>query len=38
MALKEAVCWVRGGGLLMVFPAGEVSHFCWKTKKNEDPK
>jgi putative hemolysin len=36
-ALKEAVRWVRGGGLLMVFPAGEVSHFRWKTKKIEDP-
>jgi putative hemolysin len=33
MALKEAVRWVRGGGLLMVFPAGEVSHFRWKPKK-----
>jgi putative hemolysin len=37
MALKEAVRWVKGGGLLMVFPAGEVSHFRWKTKKIEDP-
>jgi putative hemolysin len=37
-ALKEAVGWVRNGGLLMVFPAGEVSHFCWKTRKIEDPK
>jgi putative hemolysin len=37
MALKEAVRWVRDGGLLMVFPAGEVSHFRWKTKKIEDP-
>ena len=37
-ALKKAVRWVRGGGLLMVFPAGEVSHFRWKTKKIEDPE
>jgi putative hemolysin len=37
MALKETVRWVKGGGLLMVFPAGEVSHFRWKTKKIEDP-
>jgi putative hemolysin len=36
-ALKEAVHWVKSGGLLMVFPAGEVSHFRWKTKKIEDP-
>jgi putative hemolysin len=37
-ALKKAVRWIRGGGLLMVFPAGEVSHFRWKTKKIEDPE
>ena len=36
-ALNEAVRWVKDGGLLMVFPAGEVSHFRWKTKKIEDP-
>jgi putative hemolysin len=37
-ALKKAVRWVRSGGLLMVFPAGEVSHFRWKTQKIEDPE
>jgi putative hemolysin len=37
MALKKAIRWVKDGGLLMVFPAGEVSHFRWKTKKIEDP-
>ncbi len=26
-ALKQAIAHVRGGGLLLVFPAGEVSHF-----------
>jgi putative hemolysin len=36
--LKEAVRWVKNGGMLMVFPAGEVSHFRWQTKKLEDPK
>jgi putative hemolysin len=25
--LREAIEWVKGGGLLVVFPAGEVSHF-----------
>jgi putative hemolysin len=25
--LREAIRWVRNGGLLLVFPAGEVSHF-----------
>ncbi|MGD2097283.1 MAG: lysophospholipid acyltransferase family protein [Desulfobacterales bacterium] len=37
IAVKEAVRWVKSGGLLMVFPAGEVSHFNWKTGKIEDP-
>jgi putative hemolysin len=36
--LKEAFGWVKNGGLLLVFPAGEVSHFRWKTKKIEDPE
>ncbi len=30
-ALREAIRWVRGGGVLAVFPAGEVSH--WRTDK-----
>jgi putative hemolysin len=34
--LKQAFQWVKSGGLLVVFPAGEVSHFRWKTKKIED--
>jgi len=25
--LRECIRWVRGGGMLVVFPAGEVSHF-----------
>ena len=36
-ALKRTVRWVKDGGLLMMFPAGEVSHFRWNTKKIEDP-
>jgi putative hemolysin len=35
-ALKKTVRWVKDGGLLMMFPAGEVSHFRWDTKKVED--
>jgi putative hemolysin len=38
IALKEAVRWVKKGGLLVVFPAGEVSHFRCKTRKIEDPE
>jgi putative hemolysin len=34
MALKEAVCWVRNGGLLMVFPAGGSIPFPLENKKN----
>ena len=37
-SLKEAFRWVKNGGLLVVFPAGEVSHFRWQTKKIEDPE
>jgi putative hemolysin len=37
LAIKRAIDWVKKGGLLVVFPAGEVSHFNWKTKKIEDP-
>ncbi|NDV21518.1 lysophospholipid acyltransferase family protein [Desulfovibrio sp. JC022] len=35
--LKEAVKWVKGGGLLAVFPAGEVSSLNVKGAKVEDP-
>jgi putative hemolysin len=34
--LRKAFQWVKSGGLLVVFPAGEVSHFHWKKKKIED--
>ncbi len=29
-ALRRALEFLRGGGLLIVFPAGEVSHFHWR--------
>jgi putative hemolysin len=35
--LKTAVRWVKDGGMLAAFPAGEVSHFSWKKRKIEDP-
>lgn len=38
LALKQAFQWVKNGGLLIVFPAGEVSHFRWKSRKIEDPE
>jgi putative hemolysin len=35
--LRDAVCWVRGGGMLLVFPAGEVSHIKLATREITDP-
>ncbi|WP_432735449.1 lysophospholipid acyltransferase family protein [Maridesulfovibrio sp. FT414] len=35
--LKEAMKWVKGGGLLAVFPAGEVASLKIKDRKVEDP-
>lgn len=35
--LKEAVNWVKGGGMLAVFPAGEVASLKIKDRKVEDP-
>jgi putative hemolysin len=35
--LKEAVQWVKKGGLLVIFPAGEVSHWQWSQKQISDP-
>jgi putative hemolysin len=37
-AIKAAIHWVRGGGVLGVFPAGEVSHFSLKTGGVADPR
>lgn len=33
--LKQALRFVEGGGLLVVFPAGEVSHLQWKQKQRQ---
>ena len=37
VALRQAVRWLKNGGMLLVFPAGEVSHFRWENRKIEDP-
>jgi putative hemolysin len=36
-ALREASAWLRSGGALVVFPAGEVAHFDWRTGTLADP-
>jgi len=36
-ALREATEWLRSGGALVAFPAGEVAHFDWKTGALADP-
>ncbi len=36
-ALREAVAWVRGGGMLAIFPAGEVSHLQFPAAQIVDP-
>jgi putative hemolysin len=37
-ALKQAIVHLRSGGLLLVFPAGEVSHFDLKKRAICDPE
>ena len=34
--LREAIQWVKKGGALLTFPAGEVSHFHWRQCKVDD--
>ena len=36
-ALREALAWLSGGGLLAVFPAGEVASLDLKTRRVADP-
>ena len=36
--LRSAVRWVEGGGALLVFPSGEVSHFQFKRSSITDPE
>lgn len=35
--LREAVRWLRDGHMLVIFPAGEVSHWTLRNKAVEDP-
>jgi len=35
-SLKEAIRWVAGGGALLTFPAGEVSHLCLRSARVKD--
>src|SRR5579859_7669303 len=36
--LKDAIAWLKQGGLLVVFPAGEVSHLNLKERTITDPE
>jgi len=36
--LKESVAWLKQGGLLAVFPAGEVAHLNFKERAITDPE
>jgi putative hemolysin len=36
-AVREALVWLRGGGMLAVFPAGEVSHLQFPQAEIVDP-
>lgn len=36
-SLRNAVSWVKNGGLLLTFPAGEVSHFSMSKREITDP-
>ncbi|MFZ0133316.1 MAG: lysophospholipid acyltransferase family protein, partial [Desulfobacterales bacterium] len=35
--LKAAVAWLKAGGVLATFPAGEVAHFRWNKGRVVDP-
>ncbi len=37
-AMKQALAWLRGGGMLAVFPAGEVSHILLRRMEIADPE
>ncbi|MGA3096069.1 MAG: GNAT family N-acyltransferase [Bryobacteraceae bacterium] len=36
-ALRECLAWLRGGGAMVAFPAGEVAHWNWKDGILADP-
>lgn len=35
--LKECLAWLKGGGVLIVFPAGEVSSYDYRANRVRDP-
>ena len=37
-ALRACLSWLRSGGMLVMFPAGEVSHLNWGESAVADPK
>ncbi|MCG6551682.1 MAG: 1-acyl-sn-glycerol-3-phosphate acyltransferase [Candidatus Magnetominusculus sp. LBB02] len=37
-SLRDTISWVKQGGMLVVFPAGEVSHFDMQKRVVTDPK
>lgn len=36
-AFREAARWLKGGGAVAIFPAGEVSNWQWRERKVADP-
>jgi putative hemolysin len=36
--MRKAIEFLAAGGLLVIFPAGEVSHFQWRERSIADPK
>ncbi len=37
-SLRSSIEWLRDGGLLVMFPAGEVAHMNWSERRVADPK
>src|SRR5215471_15605947 len=35
--LRECLSWLRAGGMLVIFPAGEVAHLSWRERSISDP-
>jgi putative hemolysin len=38
LALKQSIAWLRAGHMLVMFPAGEVSHWNFRHNEIEDPQ
>jgi putative hemolysin len=38
LALKQSIAWLKAGHLLVIFPAGEVSHWNFRHGEIEDPE